>query len=75
MEYENKILNLFKNGYLTTKDVTENNIPRTYLTKLIKENKIDYDVLIASAVINGRVPEIYGGLIQSKSNSLSIPIE
>ena len=40
-----------------------------------KENKIDYDVLIASAVINGRVPEIYGGLIQSKSNSLSIPIE
>lgn len=41
MEYENKILNLFKNGYLTTKDVTENNIPRTYLTKLIKENKIE----------------------------------
>ena len=40
-----------------------------------KENKIDYDVLIASAVINGRVPEIYGGIIQSKSNSLSIPIE
>ena len=40
-----------------------------------KESKIDYDVLIASAVINGRVPEIYGGLIQSKSNSLSIPIE
>ena len=43
--------------------------------RLKKENKIDYDVLIASAVINGRVPEIYGGLIQSKSNSLSIPIE
>lgn len=41
MEYENKILNLFKNGYLTTKDVTNNNIPRTYLTKLIKENKIE----------------------------------
>lgn len=41
MEYENKILNLFKNGYLTTKDVTDNNIPRTYLTKLIKENKIE----------------------------------
>ena len=41
MEYENKILKLFKNGYLTTKDVTDNNIPRTYLTKLIKENKIE----------------------------------
>lgn len=41
MKYENKILNLFKNGYLTTKDVTDNNIPRTYLTKLIKENKIE----------------------------------
>ena len=41
MEYENKILNLSKNGYLTTKDVTYNNIPRIYLTKLIKENKIE----------------------------------
>ena len=41
MKYENKILKLFKNGYLTTKDVTDNNIPRTYLTKLIKEGKIE----------------------------------
>ena len=41
MEYENKILNLFRNGYLTTKEVTNNNIPRTYLTKLIKENNIE----------------------------------
>ena len=41
MEYENKILNLFKNGYLSTKDVVNNNIPRTYLTKLIKEGKIE----------------------------------
>lgn len=40
-----------------------------------KTNKIDYDVLIASTVINGRVPEVYGGLIQSKSNNFSIPIE
>ena len=37
MEYENRILNLFKNGYLTTKEATDNNIPRTYLTKLIKK--------------------------------------
>ena len=41
MEYENKILNLFKNSYLTTKDVNDNNIPRFYLTKLIKEGKIE----------------------------------
>ena len=41
MEYENKILKLFKNGYLTTKDVTDNNIPRFYLTKLMKESKIE----------------------------------
>ena len=41
MEYENKILNLCKNGYLTTKDVNNNNIPRFYLTKLIKKNKTE----------------------------------
>ena len=41
MEYENRILNLFKNGYLTTKDITDNNIPRIYLTKLIEKNKIE----------------------------------
>ena len=41
MKYENKILNLFQNGYLTTKDVTANNIPRFYLTKLIKEGEIE----------------------------------
>ena len=40
MDYEKKILNLFDNGYLTTKEVTNNNIPRIYLTKLIKKNKI-----------------------------------
>lgn len=39
-----------------------------------KVEVIDYDVLIASVVVNGRVPSIYGGLIQSKSSGLSIPI-
>ena len=39
-----------------------------------KEMVIDYDVLIASVVVNGRVPSVYGGLIQSKSSGLSIPI-
>ena len=41
MEYEKKILSLFKNGYLFVKDVNNNNIPRLYLTKLIKDNKIE----------------------------------
>lgn len=41
MEYETKILSLFSNGYLTTKDVTSNNIPRFYLTKLVKNNVIE----------------------------------
>ena len=41
MEYEKRILKLFKNGYLNTKDVTVNNIPRFYLTKLIKTGKIE----------------------------------
>lgn len=39
-----------------------------------KEMVIDYDALIASVVVNGRVPSVYGGLIQSKSSGLSIPI-
>ena len=38
-----------------------------------KNSKIDYDVLVASTVINGRVPSVYGGLIESRSNSLSVP--
>ena len=41
MNYEDKILRLFKNGYLSTKTVNENNIPRFYLTKLVKEKKIE----------------------------------
>lgn len=36
-------------------------------------SKINYDVLVASTVINGRVPSVYGGLIESKSGSLSVP--
>ncbi len=35
MNYKNRILNLFTNGYLTTKVVSDNDIPTIYLTKLI----------------------------------------
>lgn len=41
MNYENRILNLFRNGYLTTKSVVDNDIPKTYLTKLVKKEKIE----------------------------------
>ena len=41
MKNDNKILNLFKNGYLTTKDVVSSGIPKVYLTKLIKKNVIE----------------------------------
>lgn len=43
----------------------------------IDEEKVEleYDVLIASKIINGRVPEVYGGMITSKSSMLSIPLE
>ena len=37
--------------------------------------EVEYDVLIASQVINGKVPAYYGGAIVEKSNLLSIPIE
>lgn len=37
--------------------------------------EVEYDVLIASQVINGKVPAYYGGTIVEKSNLLSIPIE
>lgn len=39
------------------------------------ENVIEYDVLVASQVINGTVPQLYGGSILEKSAELSIPLE
>ena len=36
---------------------------------------VDYNVLIASKVINGRVPLYYGGYIHTDSNILDIPIK
>ncbi len=41
MNYEDEILGLFDNGYLFTKKVSEKNIPRYYLTKLVKDDKIE----------------------------------
>lgn len=40
MKYEEKIMNLFNNGYLKTEDVVKNDIPKVYLTKLVKKGLI-----------------------------------
>lgn len=56
--------------YVTIKVTEELMAP---VTKSSQE--VEYDVLIASQVINGRVPAYYGGAIVEKSNLLSIPIE
>lgn len=41
VNYEEKIISLFQNGYLKTSDVVKNGIPKIYLTKLVKSNMID----------------------------------
>ena len=41
MNYENKILNLFNNGFLRNKELVDNNIPRVYLTRLVNNNVIE----------------------------------
>lgn len=41
MKYKNEILKLFNNGYLTTKDIIEHNIPRIYLSRLVDEHIIE----------------------------------
>lgn len=56
--------------YVTIKITEELVAP---VTKSIQE--IEYDVLIASKVINGRIPSFYGGMIVEESSLLSIPIE
>lgn len=39
------------------------------------ENVIDYNVLVASTVINGKVPNVYGAGLVQKSSDFSIPLE
>ena len=39
------------------------------------EENVDYEMLIASKVINGRVPLYYGGVISTSSRILDIPIK
>ncbi len=51
------------------------NISEQLLTPVIKDKiEVNYDVLVASKVINGRVPEFYDGVIENESANLDIPI-
>ena len=51
------------------------NIKEELLSPVTKNTiTIDYDVLIASKIINGRVPYFYGGEILSESSALTLPI-
>lgn len=40
MDYENKILDLFDGKYLKTEDVVKANIPKVYLTKMVRKGLI-----------------------------------
>ena len=40
MNYEEKIMKLFNNGFLKTKDVVKNKIPKVYLTRLVRKGLI-----------------------------------
>ncbi len=39
-----------------------------------REVKNDYHILVASKIIQGKVPEYYGGMMETKSSILNIPI-
>lgn len=40
-----------------------------------KEVNHNYNILIASKIIQGKVPDYYGGILETKSNILNVPIE
>lgn len=72
---KSKITNYGMNNALVELYITINITTNIISPLSEKSNVIDYEVLIASNVINGRVPTVYGGLIQSESSTISIPIE
>ncbi len=69
-----KITNYGMNNVLVELYVTIK-ITEELITPVTKEQIIvDYDVLVASKVINGRVPLYYGGLLSNDSNILETTI-
>lgn len=67
MKYKNEILKLFNNGYLTTKDVIEHNIPRIYLSRLVNDHVIER-ISRGVYIKSNDMPEDMV-LLQNKSNN------
>ncbi len=38
------------------------------------QKKLNYEILLAAEIINGKIPTYYGGLYETKSNILNVPI-
>lgn len=68
---KSQITNYGLNNALVELYVTINITEKLTTPVMEKELIFDYDVLVASKVINGRVPEVYGGLINGESNILN----
>lgn len=50
-------------------------LTNTFITPSIeKEINHEYNILVASKIIQGTVPEYYGGVMEAKSNILNVPI-
>lgn len=64
---ENQILDIAKenNGIVTTKEITENNIPRIYITKLINDNKLYRVDRGIYSITNKSVDSYYSMQVQS----------
>ena len=72
MKYEEKIMKLFKNGYLTTRDVTNNNIPKVYLTKLVRNDIPDEMVILQNKSKNAIYSNTTALFLHKLSNRLPI---
>ena len=68
MIQESQILKLAEKnrGVVTTKEVSENNIPRIYLTKLVKEKKLFRVDRGVYSTVNQKVNPYYALQVQSK---------
>lgn len=73
MTKEKQILNIVKKnkGTITTKEVNDNNIPRIYLTKLIKEKKLFRVDRGVYSTVNQKVNSFYTLQVQSDKTIFS----
>ncbi len=64
----------FNNALLEVYIVVD--MKKTIITPLKEdENKFNYEILIGALVVNGSVPSIYGGKLESSSNLFNLPLE